>query len=73
MPSLCTALLTRGVGKPMLAMLRTNNCSDSSKTGHGSGREDLYVLSTSVDRLVCLSTDDVPIGGKGEEKWPPVF
>ena len=49
----------------MLAMLRTNACSDSSKTGHGSGREDLYAPSTSADRLVCRSSGEVPIGGKG--------
>ena len=51
----------------MLAMLRTNDCSDSSRTGHGSGREDLYARSTSADRLAWRSFGEVPIGGKGAE------
>ena len=61
-PSLCTALLTRAWGKPMLAIFLTNAFSDSSKTGHGSGKED---LSSQTLPILC-PWSSFPIGGNGE-------
>lgn len=44
-PSLCTALATRGAGKPMLTNFCANSFSISFSTGQGSGREDWHDIN----------------------------